>query len=611
MRESLLEYIHTNLRVLCVAAIKKSFGVASVSKKLFDAIPIETPPDEKMGDLAFPCFALAKELKKSPAHIASDVAGAIKKLPPEVERVQAVGPYVNFFLNPAVIAVDVLKTLKMGSGTHSLPKLSQTPLSKGKIVIEYVSPNTNKPLHIGHARNAFLGESIARIYEHFGHTIVRACLVNDRGIHICKSMVAYQQQNQESRIKNQALPTPQNTGKKGDHFVGDYYVLYNTLLEKHPEIENRAKECLQKLEAGDVQTRALWKKMNGWVFAGMTETYKRLGISFDTTYLESEMYTKGKDIIMKGLSKGTFKKDETGAVYADLSSFNLPNKILLRKDGTAIYITQDVYLAFKKWKEYKPTASLYVVASEQDMYFKQFFAVLALLKIPYAKHLAHVSYGMVRLPEGKMKSREGTVVDADDLLDELVALAKKELEKRQLDPGLCRDDKENSESEIKKRSEAIALAALKYYLLAVGPESDMIFNPKESIALQGKTGPYILYTYARLKSIARKAGKGKNSRIPASAGMTDGYNFFAEKPLVVALLYFKDTIEKATASCNPSLLANYLWDLAKKTNDYYHGTPVLKSSEPARSARLLLIAKIADTLKTGLSLLGIETIEKM
>ncbi|MEK7122650.1 MAG: arginine--tRNA ligase, partial [Patescibacteria group bacterium] len=306
----------------------------------------------------------------------------------------------------------------------------------------------------------------------------------------------------------------------------------------------------------------------------------------------------GREIILNGLKKGVFKQDETGAVYADLEQFGLPNKILLRRDGTTLYITQDIFLAYQKWKDFSPKSSAYVVASEQDLYFKQLFAVLRLLKLPYADHLSHLSYGMVRLPEGKIKSREGTTVDIDNLLDSLVALVKKEVERRER--GL-------SKTEVKKRSEHIAQAALKYYLLAVNPHSDMIFNPKESIALQGKTGPYLLYTYARLRSIARKAGMSFRTR---SAG-NDAYDFSAEKPLVLALMYFENTVQKAADTVNPSLLASHLYDLAQKTNDYYHATPVLKSEEPARTARLLLIVAIADTLQRGLALLGIKTIEKM
>lgn len=543
-----------------------------------DSLPeLELPPDETLGDLAFPCFALAKEFKKSPHAIAQDIATGIKKLPPEVAEVRAVGPYVNFFLNPATLAPCMLKA------SRALRKRT-----KEKLVIEYISPNTNKPLHLGHVRNGVLGDAVARLAAYTGSRVSRALLVNDRGVHICKSMVAYQAENKKNT-------TPRSVGKKGDHFVGDYYVHYETLLKTRPEIEQHARECLKLWEGGDKKTRALWKKMNTWTITGMKQTMRRLGFTFDKTYYESDIYTSGRDIILEGVKKEVFKKDETGAVYADLEPFGLPNKILLRQDGTALYITQDIFLAYKKWKDFAPTSCIYVVASEQDLYFRQLFAVLKLLAIPFADHLVHLSYGMVRLPEGKMKSREGTVVDADDIMDELVALVRAEIVKR---------EKNLAPATIKKRSETIALAALKYYLLLVGPHSGMIFNPKESVALQGKTGPYLLYTYARLRSIARKARAKKIKT-------KDAYDYRDEKKLILALLHFEETVDSAARTFNPSLLAQYLWDLAKKTNDYYHTTPVLKSPEPTRTARLLLIARIADTLKTGLLLLGIKTVEKM
>lgn len=565
--------IKNRLRALITKTIGASAHPAS-------ALPeIETPPDETLGDLAFPCFALAKELKKSPHAIAQDIVTSIKKLPPEVAKICAAGPYVNFFLSPAVLAPNLLKTA-----------YAPRKKTKEKLVVEYISPNTNKPLHLGHIRNGVLGDAVARLAVYTGSRVFRALLINDRGIHICKSMVAYQLQ-----ATSYKLPTPRSVGKKGDHFVGDYYVRYETLLREHPDIERRARECLQRWEAGDKKTRALWKKMNAWTISGMKKTTQRFGFEFDKTYYESDVYASGRDIILDGLKRGVFKEDETGAVYADLSPFNLPDKILLRQDGTALYITQDIFLAYKKWKDFAPTSCIYVVAAEQDLYFRQLFATLKLLDIPFADHLIHLSYGMVRLPEGKMKSREGTVVDADDLMDELAALARIEIVKR---------EKNLTPTTVKKRSETIALAALKYYLLLVGPHSDMIFNPKESIALQGKTGPYLLYTYARLRSIARKA-RSKKLKAPHA------YDYRSEKKLILALLHFEETIDSAARTFNPSLLAQYLWDLAKKTNDYYHTTPVIKSPEPARTARLLLIARIADTLKNGLELLGINTVEKM
>lgn len=541
---------------------------------------IETPPDPKLGDLAFPCFSLAKILKKSPVQLASELAASVA-LFPGIENVTATGPYVNFFLAPKTLAHIALATPK---------KIKAT---KEKVVIEYVSPNTNKPLHLGHVRNAVLGDSISRILEATGKKVVKTCLVNDRGIHICKSMIAYRQAL-GSRL--QALgKTPREAGKKGDHFVGDYYVLFEQMFQKDESLMELAQECLQKWEGNDKQTRALWKKMNTWVLSGMKETYKRLGISFHKTYFESAIYDKGKDIILAKLKKGVVKKDETGAVYADLSHLGIPNKILLRRDGTALYITQDIYLALKKVQDFKAKVSLYVVGSEQNLYLQQLFAVLTLFEYAWAKNLHHISYGMVNLPEGKMKSREGTVVDADDILDDLERMATEEIAKR---------DRKLLKKEIVKRAKTIALSAVKFYMADVSPKSDMTFDPKQSIALQGRTGPYVLYTYARLKSILRKAGKVTEQSVT-------GYAWEAEKQILLQLLHYPDILSRSSTEYNPSLVAQYIYSLAQKMNDYYHATPVLTAPPHERAARLALLARTTQILKNGLSLLGISILEKM
>ncbi len=542
----------SDIKKSIASSIERSIQLWHAAGVAVDSSFIETPPDEKLGDCAFPCFSLAKELKQSPVDIAKKIAGGIQKLPRAILSVSATGPYVNFFLDPRIIASQLLQTKARDSHSRRNNKKKQT------IVIEYVSPNTNKPLHLGHARNAVLGESVSRLNEFLGKKVVRTCLVNDRGIHICKSMVAYEEGARIEDRGSKKLPMPKSTEKKGDHLVGDYYVLYETLLKKDPSMEEKARECLKLWEAGDKKTRALWKKMNAWVFKGMNETYKRLGISFDKTYRESEMYLFGKDIIMNGLKKGVFKQDETGAVYADLEQFNLPNKILLRKDGTTLYITQDIYLALEKWKNFKADTLIYVVGSEQNLYLQQLFAVLKMLGVHCAQHLTHLSYGMVRLPEGKMKSREGTVVDADDLIDELEALVAEEVKKR---------DEKISKKELASRVQKIAIAALKYYLLVVGPASDMIFNPKESIALHGRTGPYVLYTYARLKNILRKARvQGRGSRVKGRGGTQ--YDFRPEKTLLLHLLKFEEMVQRAAEESNPALLATYLGELAQSANDY-------------------------------------------
>lgn len=548
---------------------------------------LEIPPLPEMGDCALPCFFLAKQLKQSPIEIAQKLESACATNEC-IEQVRALGPYLNIFFRPAYVAGILF------SAPPSFILVGQK--KKETIVIEYVSPNTNKPLHLGHTRNAVLGESLANIFETVGYRVIRASLVNDRGIHICKSMVAYEKKQSKKYASQKKWETPMQSGKKGDHFVGDYYVLFSQMAEESEDMQNAAQECLQKWEKNDHATRALWKKMNTWTLAGLKQTYKRLGVHFDKVYFESDFYTKGKDIIIKGLRKGLFKKDETGAVYADLSSYNLPNKILLRKDGTSLYITQDVYLAVQKTKDFHASRSAYVIGSEQDLYMKQLFAVLEILGYPWAKNLHHVSYGMVCLPNGKMKSREGTKVDADVLLDTLEALAHKEVKNR---------GEKISTKEAQDRATRIALAAVKFYLAEVGAKSDMIFNPEESISFTGRTGPYIQYTYARVKSILRKYAATKKPHVHSP------YAWTREKQILLILTQFSRIVESAARAYDPSIVAKYVYGLAKAVNEYYHAVAVLGAAPHERANRILLLRHIADILKRGLTLLGVETLEKM
>lgn len=566
------------LKQLLIPSLCKALKGTGIAQAVDVAALLEAPPDPALGDLAFPCFIFAKELKQSPGQIAGQLAASFQTLP-SIEKVATQGPYVNFFFSPIALAHHVFAKTKR-----------QRKQKRETVVIEYVSPNTNKPLHLGHVRNAVLGDSIARILESEGKKVVRTCLVNDRGIHICKSMVAY-------NIQNQGKLTPRAAGMKGDHFVGGYYVLFEKMLKENPSLTDEALACLKKWEGGDRTTRALWKKMNAWVLSGMKETYGRLGVSFDKTYFESGIYDKGRDIIVKQLKKGVVTKNETGAVVADLSSEQLPEKVLLRRDGTTLYITQDIFLAIQKHKDFAAAASLYVIGSEQNLYMQQLFAVLRKFGYAWAARLTHVSYGMVNLPEGKMKSREGTVVDADDLLDELETLAQKEVVNR---------DATLSKKEVGRRAKVIALAALKFYMVDVNPKSDMTFNPAASLSFQGHTGPYILYTIARLKSILNKVAA--HTRTPAAK---KHYDWLAEKPILLALLNFGAMRERAAQSLNPALVSQYLFDLAQKINDYYHATPVLNAEERARTSRLRLIAAGEKTLTEGLALLGIEALERM
>ncbi len=564
-----------------------------IEKRVLDIherIPIalfETPPSSTLGDIALPCFFLAKTFKKNPVQIALDIACAIQKNPSElIERTEAKGPYVNFFLSAKLLA---RKTLVFADPLRGLKQRQ----NKRSIVLEYVSPNTNKPLHLGHVRNAFLGDSIARLLKATGQKVHKTCLVNDRGIHICKSMVAYQH-----RGKKQLSPKTEN--KKGDHFVGDCYVFFEKTVKKNPSWQTLAAECLKKWESGDKPTRALWKKMNTWTLKGFADTYKTLGISFDKTYYESALYNKGRDSISAAVKKGIFKKDESGAILAHLGEYGLPDKVLLRKDGTAIYITQDIYLAYKRAKDFKNARTLYVVGSEQDTYFRQLFAILKCMGFKGAQDLVHVSYGIVNLPEGRMKSREGTVVDADDLISRLKTMVFNVLDAR---------DEKLEKKERLKRAERIALAALKYYILEVGPASDMTFNPKESISFQGRTGPYIQYTYARLKSIIRKSAL--SARVIKKGAEKGYYSWNAEKSSLILVAQFSSVVQDAAERYDPSILAKYLYGFAKVINEHYHTTPILTASEKEKFPRLALALYEADTLKKGLSLLGIDAVEKM
>lgn len=577
--------MYASLLHSCALLIKQGCAKQFYHTIDIDDIKLDVPPDEKLGDVSFACFALAKSLHMPPQEIARLLKEAIQKNHSKkscVHYVTQEGPYVNFTFNPAILASNLFSfSFKKGGKQHK----------KEKIVLEFISPNTNKPLHLGHIRNAFLGESVARLNEALGKNVIRTNLTNDRGIHICKSMIAYMHEN--AKINP---PTPKNTGKKGDHFVGDYYVAFEKLLKENPDVIKEAILCLQQWEAGEKKIRSLWKKMNGWVLKGLQQTYKRLGISFDRFYFESELYLKGKELIKKGLQKGVFIHDESGAILAPLEKYNLPNKVVLRKDGTSLYVTQDMFLAQQKMNDFSANQSITVVASEQDLYFKQLFKILELLGFGWAKKCYHLSYGMVRLPEGKMKSREGTTVDADTLLDELEHLAAVEIKKR---------DEKISVSEIHKRKIALAHAALGYYLLEVHPKSDMVFKAQESISFTGKTGPYLLYTYARFKNILRKAGKINQHALPKE------YDWVNEKKLILLLAQFLTQIERAVEDRNPSIFAHYLYALAKTATEYYHTTSVLQAPSPVKNARCMLIAHFIHHFSLGLSFLTLSPLEKM
>lgn len=536
---------------------------------------LETPPNDEMGDFALPCFSLAKQLRKSPNLIAQDLAERFKSYP-EFASLQAVGGYLNLFLEPEWIINQVLdEALKPEYGKS---------VSKTKTVVEYCSPNTNKPLHLGHLRNMAIGESTARILKHGGHSVVKTCIFNDRGVHICKSMLAYQDFANGQK--------PSDKGIKSDHFVGDYYVKFAQQFKKDSSYEDQALQMLEQWEVGNQEVVSLWQQMNDWAFNGFNETFKLFGTSFDKEYYESKIFKNGKEIILDGLERGIFKKRADGAVIADLEKDGLGDKVLLRPNGTSVYIVQDIYLAYLKNQDFSYDKSIYVVGNEQEYHFSVLKKILQLLGAEYADGIEHLSYGMVELPEGKMKSREGTVVDADDLIINTADLAKEEILKRY----------ENMDSsEVDKRSLAISLAAIKYQLLKTETSKNMIFNPKEAIRFEGDTGPYLLYSYARASSILRKANiELKTNPWPVNA---------SEMRLIKKISKFPEVLNDSIHKLIPSMLANYAYELCQSFNHFFHECPVLKSDYTEQ--RLALVTSFRNTIGIVLNLLGIDKLEEM
>jgi arginyl-tRNA synthetase len=543
---------------------------------------IEIPPTPEMGDYAFPCFFLAGRLKMPPQEIALNVRGEIKNFPEGLEDIQSNGPYLNFFLNRKALAVDLIKIIKSAGDLYGKPVIDKK--TNKKTMVEFPSPNTNKPLHLGHLRNMTIGESVSRILEFNGEKVIRANLNNDRGIHICKSMAAYKFYGRKR--------TPKSAKKKSDHFVGDFYVMFNKKEKTNPKLEIESHRLLQRWEQGDKDVMDLWKIMNKWALEGFKDTYDKFGIKHDVEFFESLIYKHGKEIVEKGLKDKIFSKAKDGAIFADLKKEGFGEKILLRSDGTSVYMTQDLYLAKLKYEKYKMDKSIYVVGNEQDYHFKVLFTILKKLGFNF-EGLKHLSYGMVNLPEGKMKSREGTVVDADDLIDEVQKLVEKELKSK---------GEKLSKKQLEERSLKIALAAIKYILLKVDTKKDMIFNPKESIDFEGDTGSYILYSYARASSILKKLKKvEKNYSLEELEDK--------EIALIKKLSEFKEIVLKSTKELNPSIIANYSYQLSQIFNEFYHACPVINSEKT--SFRADLVISFRQVLKNALYLLGIEPLEKM
>ncbi|MBU2099912.1 arginine--tRNA ligase, partial [Candidatus Micrarchaeota archaeon] len=509
---------------------------------------IEVPPSRELGDYSFPCFKLSKELKKDPKEIALNLKQKIesKKLS-FIKKTETKGPYLNFFLDYSFLAnaliPEVLKQ-KNKFGLNSSGK-------KKKIMVEYSSPNTNKPLHIGHLRNDSIGMSLSNIIKANGFDAVKAILINDRGVHISKSMLAYQKFGKGK--------TP---NKKSDHFVGDYYVLFNQKAKQNSELEKEALGLLEKWEKKDKKTIALWKKMNAWALQGIFQTYKKFGSEFDVIYKESEQFGKAKKIIDLGMQKKVFIKDSEKNIIVDLEKFNLGKKVVLRKDGTSIYLTNDLVLSVEKFNQFKLEKNIWVVGSEQKFYFQQLFKTLELLGFNWVPKCLHYSYGMVYLPEGKMKSREGKVVDADDLIKELIELAKKELQKR--NPSI-------KEKELNKRAETIGLGAIKFFLLKTDAVKDINFNPEESISFEGETASFIQYAFARCTSILRKTKKPIkyefNNLTPE------------EENLISVLSLFPEKVVFSFNSLSPHILCHYLLELTSVFNVFYQKCNVLNEEK--------------------------------
>ena len=581
MKYKSFESIKSELKEVSIKAIKDEFGI-EINEQ---TIEYQLPPQNITAHIAIPCFKIAKAVKKSPNIIAQKIANAYEKLN-YFEKIDIKGPYLNVsFKNEILFSLLIEQILK------EKDKYGEKNIGAGKkILIEYSSPNTNKPLHLGHVRNNVLGMSVSNLFEKMGYQVLRICLFNDRGIHIAKAMVAYKNFSKGE--------TPQSTGKKGDHFVGDYYVLFEQKVKEQPELMEQAREMLRKWEAGDEETVQLWKKLNSWVYEGFWQTYNRMGCKFDVLQYESETYLLGKNLVQEGLKKGVFYRKEDGSVWANLKDIGLDEKVILRSDGTTVYITQDLGTAVDRFNKYHFEKLIYVVASEQNYHFQVLFELLRRLGFKWADKCFHLSYGMVYLPEGKMKSREGKVVDADDLMDEMKNLAKNMMRKSQI---------QYTEEELDRISEIIGQGAIKYFILKVNPKKDIYFNPEESLSFEGNTGAYIQYAHARICSILRKAGDLIKVKPDYSLlGQTQ------EVELAKKLLFFSEILKESTYNYNPSILANYLYQLARQFNLFYRENPVIKA-EPKQlaSARLKLCQAVQTVLKSGLNILTIEAPEKM
>ncbi|MDP2790983.1 MAG: arginine--tRNA ligase, partial [Rectinemataceae bacterium] len=560
-----------------------------------EAIVMEFPPKPELGDIGFPMFGYSKLLRKSPAAIALDMEKEIAASTASAAEAadasgaaKAVGPYLNVFYNRAATGLEILERGESSDWNKA------RPLAGRKVMVEFSCPNTNKPLHLGHLRNNILGESLSRITKAAGADVRKVNLINDRGVHICKSMLAYQAYGQGR--------SPEDEGLKSDHFVGKYYVMFNTLKTEDPKADEKAQELLQRWEAGDPEVIALWKKMNAWAVEGIKTTYARQGVSFDEYYYESLTYMKGKDKVLEGLKNGIFYREEDGSVWVNLEDIGLDRKVLLRKDGTSIYITQDIGTAMYRHADWPFNQLIYVVANEQQYHFKALFEILKRLGCEWAGSLYHLAYGLVNLPSGRMKTREGTVVDADDMMDELAGLAEKEI---------IAKGRDGTVGDAKAVAEKVALGALHYYLLQTSPTKDMLYDPEQSLSFTGNTGPYIQYMGARASSILRKYELGEGNAKAGSLSMK-ALSGDADWALIRRLAAFTESLELAARAKEPSVMAAYAHDLAADFSSWYRDNPVLTSPDPDLSAsRVALVKAVKATLETVCDMLCIPFMDMM
>ena len=603
--------IEDKLVASVISGLKALYG-QEVPEKM---VQLQKTKKEFEGHLTLVVFPFLKMSKKGPEQTAQEIGEYLKANDPAVAAFNVIKGFLNLTIASATW-IELLNEIQADEQCGLVQVTDASPL----VMIEYSSPNTNKPLHLGHVRNNLLGNALANIVAANGNKVVKTNIVNDRGIHICKSMLAWKKYGNGE--------TPETSGKKGDHLVGDYYVSFDkhykaevkelmakftaqgmsddeakAKAEAESPLMQEAREMLVKWEAGDPEIRGLWEMMNNWVYAGFGETYKKMGVSFDKIYYESNTYLEGKEKVMEGLEKGFFYKKEDGSVWADLTAEGLDHKLLLRGDGTSVYMTQDIGTAKLRFADYPINKMIYVVGNEQNYHFQVLSILLDKLGFEWGKSLVHFSYGMVELPEGKMKSREGTVVDADDLMEEMIATAKETSQELGKLDGLTQEEADDI-------ARIVGLGALKYFILKVDARKNMTFNPKESIDFNGNTGPFIQYTYARIQSVLRKAAESGiviPEQIPAGIELSE-----KEEGLIQMVADFAAVVKQAGEDYSPSIIANYTYDLVKEYNQFYHDYSILREeNEAVKVFRIALSANVAKVVRLGMNLLGIEVPSRM